>query len=49
MLYLKSMTGRMTETSSQPAVSAHIRTLEDELGVSLFVRTPKGMKKKAHL
>ena len=29
--------------ASQPAVSIHIKTLEEELGVSLFVRTPKGM------
>lgn len=28
---------------SQPAVSAHIRALEDELAVTLFFRTPKGM------
>ncbi len=28
---------------SQPAVSAQVRTLEDELGVSLFTRTPRGM------
>ena len=28
---------------SQPAVSAHIRALEDELAVPLFFRTPKGM------
>jgi DNA-binding transcriptional LysR family regulator len=30
--------------ASLPAVSAHIRGLEDELGVSLFSRTPKGMR-----
>ncbi len=29
--------------ASQPAVSAHIKMLEDELGISLFLRTPKGM------
>lgn len=29
--------------ASQPAVSAHIKALEDELGISLFTRTPKGM------
>jgi DNA-binding transcriptional LysR family regulator len=28
---------------SQPAVSAHIKTIEDTLGLSLFARTPKGM------
>lgn len=28
---------------SQPAVSAHIRALEEELAVALFSRTPKGM------
>jgi len=28
---------------SQPAVSAHIKALEDELGINLFMRTPKGM------
>ncbi|KHK02995.1 LysR family transcriptional regulator [Desulfovibrio sp. TomC] len=30
--------------ASLPAVSAHIRGLEDELGVALFSRTPKGMR-----
>jgi DNA-binding transcriptional LysR family regulator len=29
--------------TSQPSVSAHIKALEDEFGVPLFVRTPKGM------
>jgi DNA-binding transcriptional LysR family regulator len=28
---------------SQPAVSAHIKALEDELGLALFERTPRGM------
>ncbi len=28
---------------SQPAVSAHIKAIEDALGLSLFDRTPKGM------
>ncbi len=31
-------------SASLPAVSAHIRGLEEELGVSLFTRTPKGMR-----
>lgn len=30
--------------ASQPAVSAHIKALEEELGLPLFVRTPRGMK-----
>ncbi|GAK61237.1 transcriptional regulator, LysR family [Candidatus Vecturithrix granuli] len=29
---------------SQPAVSAHIKLLEEELGVTLFTRTPQGMQ-----
>jgi len=29
--------------ASQPAVSAHIKALEEELGVALFIRTAKGM------
>ncbi len=28
---------------SQPAVSAHIKAMEDTLGILLFDRTPKGM------
>lgn len=30
--------------ASQPAVSAHIKALEEELGMPLFVRTPRGMQ-----
>lgn len=41
--------GRMTRAAqrlntSQPAVSAHIKALEEELGILLFTRTPKGMR-----
>jgi DNA-binding transcriptional LysR family regulator len=41
--------GHLTRASeslhlSQPAVSAHIKSLEDELGILLFGRTPKGMQ-----
>ena len=32
---------------SQPAVSAHIKALEDELGLQLFNRTAKGMSLSA--
>lgn len=40
--------GHLTRASerlhtSQPAVSAHIKSLEEEMGISLFIRTPKGM------
>ena len=40
--------GRLTRAAqrlytSQPAISAHIKSLEEELGVTLFVRTPRGM------
>lgn len=34
--------------TSQPAVSAHIKALEQELNVKLFDRTPKGMRLTAH-
>lgn len=30
--------------SSQPAISAHVKALESELGLILFDRTPKGMR-----
>jgi DNA-binding transcriptional LysR family regulator len=30
--------------TSQPAISAHVKSLEEELGVTLFDRTPKGMQ-----
>ena len=30
--------------TSKPAVSAHIKNLEEELGIILFTRTPKGMR-----
>lgn len=40
--------GHLTRASeklhtSQPSVSAHIKSLEEELGVQLFIRTPRGM------
>lgn len=42
-------TGNLTRAAerlhaSPPAVSAHIRALEEELGVALFRRTPRGME-----
>lgn len=42
-------TGNLTRASealftSQPAISAQIKALEDELGLTLFSRTPKGMQ-----
>ena len=33
---------------SQPAVSAHIKAMEDELGLVLFDRTPRGMGLTSH-
>ena len=41
--------GRLTRAAqrlftSQPAISAHIKALEEELGLRLFIRTPKGME-----
>lgn len=45
--------GHLTRASkrlytSQPAVSSHIRSLEEELGVQLFLRSQKGMELTAH-
>ena len=42
-------TGNLTQAAerlftSQPAVSAHIKALEEELSIKLFDRTPKGMR-----
>jgi len=33
---------------SQPSVSAHVKALEEELGVTLFTRTPRGMEPTDH-
>lgn len=46
-------TGNLTQASellftSQPAVSAHIKALEEELGIQLFKRSPKGMALTTH-
>lgn len=45
--------GHLTKASkrlytSQPAVSSHIKSLEEELGVQLFVRSQKGMELTGH-
>ena len=46
-------TGNLTQAAerlftSQPAVSAHIKALEEELEIQLFDRTPKGMRLTEH-
>ena len=46
-------TGNLTQAAerlftSQPAVSAHIKALEEELTIKLFDRTPKGMRLTEH-
>lgn len=46
-------TGNLTHAAerlftSQPAVSAHIKALEEELEIKLFDRTPKGMRLTEH-
>lgn len=45
--------GHLTKASkrlytSQPAVSSHIRSLEEELGIQLFLRSQKGMELTDH-
>lgn len=44
-----AQTGSITRAAeqlyiSQPAISAHIKAMEESLGLSLFERTPKGMR-----
>lgn len=46
-------TGNLTQAAeqlftSQPAISAHIKALEEELEIKLFNRTPKGMRLTEH-
>jgi len=31
---------------SQPAVSAHVKAIEDTLGLKVFERTPRGIRKR---
>ena len=46
-------TGNLTQAAerlftSQPAISAHVKALEEELEIKLFKRTPKGMRLTEH-
>lgn len=48
IFYIVASTGNITKASeelmiSQPAVTKHIRNLEDQLGQTLFIRTKKGV------